>query len=55
MEIASNALKSGNLQGLEAQIKEKQEQIEEFKYKMKEMEDKNAVMEEELKAKFNSS
>lgn len=53
--MASNALRNGNLNGLEQQLKEKIEQIEEVNKKLRENEEKSQSLEEDLKSKLNQA
>ena len=55
VEMASNALRNGNLNGLEQQLKEKIEQIEEVNKKLRENEEKSQSQEEDLKSKLNQA
>ena len=55
METASNALRNGNLIGLEQQLKEKTEQIEEINKKLKENEEKSQALEDDIKLKLNQA
>ena len=53
--MASNALKNGNMHGLETQLKDKIEHIDELNKKMRETDEKSLALEEELKSKLNKS
>ena len=53
--MASNALRNGNLNGLEQQLKEKIELIEDINKKLRENEDKSQSLEEDLKSKLNQA
>ena len=53
--MASNALRNGNLNGLEQQLKEKIELIEDINKKLRENEDKSQSLEEDSKSKLNQA
>ena len=53
--MAANALKNESLAGLESQLKEKTEEADDLSKKLKELEEKAALTEEDLKLRVQQS
>ena len=53
--MAANALKNESLAGLESQLKEKTEEADDLSKKLKELEEKAALTEEDLKQRVQQS
>ena len=51
--MAANALKNESLAGLESQLKEKTEELDDLSKKFKEFEEKASLTEEDLKQKLH--
>ena len=55
MELATNSLGKDSVEGLKARVKERTDKLEEMTHKFKELEERTASAEEELKTKLQQS